>query len=165
MNSLQSSLKSNFFRVSLYLGKQNDKLIYPEPDLMCSKMFGVDQGYNAREIYFRGIRIFCFFFETERTAWHGIHLLHKKSIKYSGHRKLLFELSKFNALNHLGYWTNTDAYFCLQIPPRENWFQYVHWVYTTAINFPCIITSRCWWNLIPSSQISLNNIEKVKHHF
>ena len=25
---------------------------------------------------------------------------------------------------------------CLQIPPRENWFQYVHRVYTTAINFP-----------------------------
>ena len=28
-------------------------------------------------------------------------------------------------------------YSCLQIPPRENWFQYV---YTTAINFPCITT-------------------------
>ena len=29
--------------------------------------------------------------------------------------------------------------FCLQIPPRENWFQYVRRVYATAINFPCII--------------------------
>ena len=29
-------------------------------------------------------------------------------------------------------------YSCLQIPPRENWFQYVCRVYTTAINFPCI---------------------------
>ena len=29
-------------------------------------------------------------------------------------------------------------YYCLQIPPRENWFQYVHRVYTTAIDFPCI---------------------------
>ena len=29
-------------------------------------------------------------------------------------------------------------YFWLQIPPGENWFQYVHRVYTTAINFPCI---------------------------
>ena len=29
-------------------------------------------------------------------------------------------------------------YSCLQIPPKENWFQYVHRVYTTAINFPCI---------------------------
>ena len=35
-------------------------------------------------------------------------------------------------------------YSCLQIPPRENWFQYVQRVYTTAINFPCIIT------LVPS---------------
>ena len=36
----------------------------------------------------------------------------KKSRKYSGHRKLLCELSnltKFNAFNLLGYYTNTDA--------------------------------------------------------
>ena len=31
-------------------------------------------------------------------------------------------------------------YSCLQIPPRENWFQSVRRVYATAINFPCIIT-------------------------
>ena len=31
-------------------------------------------------------------------------------------------------------------YSCLQIPPRENWFQYVRRVYATAINFPCIIS-------------------------
>ena len=31
-------------------------------------------------------------------------------------------------------------YSCLQIPPRENWFQYVRRVY--AINFPCISTLR-----------------------
>ena len=30
-------------------------------------------------------------------------------------------------------------YSCLQIPPRENWFQYVRREYATAINFPCII--------------------------
>ena len=45
-------------------------------------------------------------------AWHGIHLLHKNSMKYSGHRKLLCELSKlskFNAFNLLGYLTNADA--------------------------------------------------------
>ena len=29
---------------------------------------------------------------------------------------------------------------CLQIPPRENWFQYVRREYATAINFPCLIT-------------------------
>ena len=38
-------------------------------------------------------------------------------MKYSGHRKLLC---------------------CLQIPPRENWFQYVRRVYETAIIFPYI---------------------------
>ena len=31
-------------------------------------------------------------------------------------------------------------YSCLQIPPRENWFQYLRRVYVTAIKFPCIIT-------------------------
>ena len=31
-------------------------------------------------------------------------------------------------------------YSCLQIPPRENWSQYVCRVYATAINFPCIST-------------------------
>ena len=30
-------------------------------------------------------------------------------------------------------------YSCLQIPPREYWFQYVSRVYATAINIPCII--------------------------
>ena len=30
-------------------------------------------------------------------------------MKYSGHRKLLCELSKLNAFILLGYWTNTDA--------------------------------------------------------
>jgi len=47
-------------------------------------------------------------------AWHGIDLSHKKSMKYSGLRELLCELSKlsklskFNAFHLLG--TNTDAY-------------------------------------------------------
>ena len=31
-------------------------------------------------------------------------------------------------------------YSCLQIPPRENWLQYVRRVYSTAINFPCMST-------------------------
>ena len=29
-------------------------------------------------------------------------------------------------------------YYCLKIPPRENWFQYVRRVYATAINFPSL---------------------------
>ena len=35
-------------------------------------------------------------------------------------------------------------YSCLQIPHRDNWFQYVHRVYATAINFPCISTLIDW---------------------
>ena len=77
---------------------------------------GPAQGYNARKV----ISEVCASFvlqctvsgqlckhQTDVEAWHGIHLLHKKkSIKYSGHRKLLCELSKlskFNAFKHLGY--------------------------------------------------------------
>ena len=32
-------------------------------------------------------------------------------------------------------------YSWLQVPPRENWFQYVPRVYATVINFPCILIS------------------------
>jgi len=49
---------------------------------------------------------------TRRMSKPEIHLWHKKSMKYSGHRKLLWELSKlskFNALNLLGYYSNTDV--------------------------------------------------------
>ena len=45
----------------------------------------------------------------------------KKSMIYSGQRKLLCELTKFsyfNAFILLGY---CCIYSCLQIPPRENW--------------------------------------------
>ena len=74
----------------------------------------------------------------------------RKSMKYSGHRKLLCELSK---LSNLMLLTSSDTerariYSCLQIRPKENWFQYVRRVYTTAINFPCItpltLTSSCF---------------------
>ena len=44
---------------------------------------------------------------------------------------LLFSSDTKRTLMHL---------FLLQIPPRENWFQYVRRVYATAINFHCIIT-------------------------
>ena len=36
--------------------------------------------------------------KTDVEAWHGIHLSHKKLMKYSGHRKLLCELSKLSKL-------------------------------------------------------------------
>ena len=53
-------------------------------------------------------------------------------MKYSGHSKLLCELSKLSKLN-------VFKPPRILIPPRENWFQYVRRVYATAINFPCII--------------------------
>ena len=91
--------------------------------------------------------VYCVLFEKEGVIGGNINtrrmskpdmgsIFHIKD-QYSGNRKLLYELLK---LLMLGYWTNTDAYSCLQIPPRENWFQYVRRVYATAINFPCFIT-------------------------
>ena len=44
--------------------------------------------------------------KTDVTAWHGIHLSHKKSMKYSGHRKLLCALSK---LSNLMLLTSSDT--------------------------------------------------------
>ena len=68
----------------------------------------------------------------------------KKSMKYSGHMKLLCELSKWSILNAFNPSRILNEHLCiyssLQIPPRENWFQYVRRVYATAINFPCITT-------------------------
>ena len=63
----------------------------------------------------------------------------KKSMKYSGHRKLLCELSKLSKFNARILSKQWCIYSCLHIPPKENWFQCVRRVYTTAINFPCII--------------------------
>ena len=37
-------------------------------------------------------------YKTDVEACHGIHFSHKISMKYSGHRKLLCELTKFKAL-------------------------------------------------------------------
>ena len=55
-------------------------------------------------------------------------------------------------------------YSCLQIPPRENWFQYLRRVYTTAINFPCISTLvtaifpwRITWNYAYSPSLNIVN--------
>ena len=71
---------------------------------------------------------FCGLYElcklkTDVTAWHGIHLLHKKSMKYAGHKKLLCELSKFSKFNAFysprilnKQWC---IYSCLQIPPAK----------------------------------------------
>ena len=53
----------------------------------------------------------------------------------------------FSKLSKLKVLSSSDTrqtlmhiYSCLQIPPRENWFQYVRRVYATAIIFPCIST-------------------------
>ena len=54
--------------------------------------------------------------------------------------KLLCEFSKLSKLNARILNEHWYIYSCLQIPPRENWFQYEFKVYATAINFPCIST-------------------------
>ena len=61
-------------------------------------------------------------------------------MKYSGNYYVNFQ--NYQNLTQLPrildeHW---GIYSCLQRPPRENWFQYVRRVYTTAINFPCIST-------------------------
>ena len=57
----------------------------------------------------------------------SIFHIKKKSMKYSDRRKLLCELSKLSNFMLLTYLDikQTCIYSCLQIPPRENWFQFV----------------------------------------
>ena len=60
-------------------------------------------------------------------------------MKYSGHRKLLYELSKLSKLNDL----NTDAYILVYKfrPERTGFNMYaLRRVYATAINFPCLLS-------------------------
>ena len=54
-------------------------------------------------------------------------------VNYQNYQNLI--LLTFRILNK--HWC---IYSYLQIPPRENWFQYVRRGYATAINFPCIST-------------------------
>jgi len=73
------------------------------------------QGYNARKVIsevYASFELQCTVsgrqckHRKDVEAWHGTHLSHKKSIKYSGHRKLLCELSKLSkcyAFNIIGY--------------------------------------------------------------
>ena len=72
-------------------------------------------------------------------------------MKYSGHRKLVCELSKlskFNAFNRLGYKTNTDApKFLFTNSAQRELVSICTQSNGTAINFPCIITLVQWtWN-------------------
>ena len=80
-----------------------------------------NQGCNARKVIsevYTSFVLHCTVY-TRRMSKPDIriHLSHKKSMKYSGHRKLLCELSKLSNLMLL----------------------YVRRVYATAINFPCPI--------------------------
>ena len=102
--------------------------------------------------YFRGVRYFCTAAsvlsldgkvkqKTNSTAWQGIHF-HKNNlwnilvignydVNYQNyqHKMRLSSSDTRQTLMHLSLF-----------PPKENWFQYVRRVYTTAINFSCIIT-------------------------
>ena len=99
----------------------------------------------------------------------------KKSMKYSGRRKLLCKLSNLMRLTSSDT-KRTLIYSCLQIPPKENWFQCVRRLYTTAINFPCITPWGCIklfsnkieiifiYNVLPSPIICLEMAKTLQFH-
>ena len=98
-------------------------------------------------------------------------------MKYSGHRKLICELSK---LSNLMLLSSSDTkrtlmhLFLFTNSPRKNWFQYVRRVYTTAIRFPwtSVLIQECsalmlikWlkrkrWRFLNSTSTRLTWIEK-----
>ena len=68
----------------------------------------------------------------------------KKSMKYSGHGKVLSELSKFNAFNLLGYLTNIDASildykFCPERTVFNIYAEYTQLQLTCLALKPCIV--------------------------
>ena len=132
-----------------------------------------NQGTNARKVISEVYALFELQFtvfgrkskhKTNVTAWQGIHF-HKKSMKYSGHKKLLCEFSKFskfNAFNLPDTKRTLCIYSCLQSPSRENWFWYVRRVYATAINFPCFSTLCVYYVFILLVHFLLNIFKKLK---
>ena len=79
-------------------------------------------------------------------------------MKHFGQRNYCLNYRNYQNLMPL---TSSDTkrtlmYSCLQIPPREKWFQYVRSVYATAINFPCIITFILTSHLIISCHSDLS---------
>ena len=81
--------------------------------------------------------------KTDVTAWHGINC-HKNNLWNILVLEAIMWIIKIIKIKCFYPPRILDEhisiFFCLQIPPRENWFQHVRRVYATAINFPCIIT-------------------------
>ena len=85
-------------------------------------------------------------YKTDVEACHGIHFSHKISMKYSGHRKLLCELTKFSKLNVfilLGYQSNTDVSILVYKPRPERtgfnmYSESTHQQLTFLALLPCI---------------------------
>ena len=102
---------------------------------------GIVPKYSCKESYVRVVRIFLYrSVLSDVTAWHGIHF-HKiinEIFWFYETIMWIFKIKCFGPpriLNEL--WC---IYFCLQIPPRENWFQCVRRVDASAINFSYIST-------------------------
>ena len=80
--------------------------------------------------------------KTDVTAWHGIRF-HKNNLWNI--LVIWYYYVSFQNYQNLKLLTSSDTkrtlmhLFLFTILPRENWFQYVRRVYTTAINFPCIV--------------------------
>ena len=128
-----------------------DITIFPS-DFRISTQHFYAQGTNARKVISEVYAYFvqqCTVFgrkckhKTDFTTWHGTNF-HKNNLWN------ILVIGKYYA-NFQNYQnsmllTSSDTrrtwciYSCLQIQPKENWFQHVRRVYTTAINFPCIST-------------------------
>ena len=90
-------------------------------------------GYNARKVFSKFYNLlYC-----RVLSLSGNVNTRRMSKPYMGS---IFHIKNQRNILVIGnYYVNFQCiYSCLQIPPRENWFQYVCRLYATAINFPCI---------------------------
>ena len=113
------------------------------------KIFRFIQGCNARKVIsevYASCVLQCNVswrlckHKTDVEAWHRIDLSNKKSMKYSGHRKLSCEnlmlLTSSDILNE--HWC---IYSCLRILPRESRFQNVRKYTQLQLTFLVLQTS------------------------
>ena len=91
---------------------------------------GGNQGTNAKKV----ILEVCAFFVLPCTG--HILVIGNCFVNFQNYQNWML----FSSSDTKRHWC---IYSCLQIPPRENWFQYVRRVYGTAIIFHCITTLGC----------------------
>jgi len=93
-------------------------------------------------------------------------------MKYSGHRKLLCEISKLSKIKCFCPPRILDEHWCIyscyQIPPRKNWFQYVRRAEYTQLQLTFLALVPCFYrrkNLFNKKLFKVENRNYFPHYW